>query len=221
MTQKKMIKKTTTSKASYGAPKYPYTSTPVALNRFMQLVPTKPKPEKVNPSTLKAWGFKNTNDQSIIRVLKALDLVSTGGEPTQNYLEYMQPVKGPAVLGQQIRKVYPVLFSTVSNPGNASTDDFRGFFNTYGGGSEEVVRLQLQTFKTLVGFATFGASDPLEQQVPDGSSLSNNTGSTINTGQDQPTIRIDLHIHLPESKTKSDYESILESIAKHLYGRNI
>ncbi len=217
MVAKKTNKNSTTSSATYGAPKYPYSSTPSSLGRFLSMVPAKPKPEKVNPATLKAWGFKNTNDQSIIRVLKAIEFLTPTGEPTTNYEEFMQPGKGPATLGRQVRKVYATLFNTVSNPGNAPQEELKGFFNTYGGGSEKVVQLQIQTFKAMAGHATFGSSDPLSQpeESPEGDSQ-----NYLGGGSGFPTIRIDLHIQLPENKTKADYDSILESIAKHLYGKN-
>lgn len=216
----KKQKKESSSNAAYGTPKYPYASTPSSLGRFLSMVPNKPKPEKVNSATIKAWGFKNTNDQSIIRVLKTIDLVSPGGEPTKSYEEFMQPGKGPAALGRQIKQVYPTLFSTVLNPGTAPHDELKSFFNTYGGGSEKVVQLQIQTFKAMAQYATFGASDPLEQEdaVP-GDNFSGEQNHR--NGSSNPTIRIDLHIHLPENKTKADYDSILEGIAKHIYGKNI
>ena len=132
----------------------------------------------------------------------------------------MQLGKGPATLGREIKKVYNLLFSTVTNPGNASPDDLKSFFNTYGGGGEKVVQLQVQTFKAMASHATFGASDPLEQSSDSPQEESpNGSGGRGNSGN--PAIRIDLHIHLPENKTKVDYDSILESIAKHLYSKNI
>jgi Family of unknown function (DUF5343) len=211
----------TTSASTYGEPKYPYTWTPASLRRFLDQVPTKPKPEKVTPPTLKAWGFKNTNDKSILRVLKSLELLSSSGEPTVNYIEYMSPDKGPASLGRQIRKVYGTLFSHVSNPGSANQEELRNFFNTYGGGGEEVVRLQIQTFKALAEHATFGAADPLEKQERNASGASETTGNSNAGRRPDAAVRIDPHIHLPENKTKAEYDSILESIAKHIYQQDV
>jgi hypothetical protein len=211
----------TTSAGTYGAAKYPYTLTPAALRRFLDQIPTKPKPEKVNATTLKAWGFKNSNDHSILRVLKSLELLSSSGEPTVNYVEYMSPDKGPAALGRQIRKVYGTLFSHVSNPGSANQEELKNFFNTYGGGGEEVVRLQIQAFKALAEHATFGAADPLEQTERNTSSASETTANSNAGRRQDAAVRIDLHIHLPENKTKAEYDSILESIAKHIYQQDV
>lgn len=217
---KKKTKTNTDSENTYGKPNYPYASTPSSLGRFLGMVPNKPRPEKVNAATIKAWGFRNTNDQSILRVLKAVDFIGSAGEPTKNYEEFMQPGKGPAILGRQIKKTYDNLFKIVTNPGSASHEDLRSFFNTYGGGSEKIVQLQIQTFRSMAGYATFGSSDPLEQSNNSSEQLEPNTSGSFN-GSHSPAIRVDLHVHLPENKTKADYDSILESIAKHLYGKNI
>ncbi len=83
-------------------PKFPYTNKPNSLRKFLEQIPQRPKPAKVNFDLLKGWGLKDTNDQSIIRVLKALGFVGSNGEPTDRYTEFMTPGKGPAVLGDAI-----------------------------------------------------------------------------------------------------------------------
>ena len=215
----KSTKKDTPTKSptTYGEPKFPYTLTPNSLRRFLEMVPTKPRPPKITGETLKVWGFKNTNDASLLRVLKKLDLLSSAGEPTAHYTEFMNRETGASVLGQRIRAVYPALFDTVANPEKASNEDLKNFFNINSGGAEETIRLQIETFKALAAYATFGDTDPLapEPSPIDGDSRSIGTGS-----DSKPMVRIDLHIHLPENKTKGDYDAILESIAHHLYQRN-
>ncbi|MCI0532049.1 MAG: DUF5343 domain-containing protein, partial [candidate division Zixibacteria bacterium] len=94
LVQKENGKKTAADASSSrvtSIPKFPYATTPNALRKFLQLVPQKPKPPKVNINTLQAWGLKNTNDKSIIRVLKALGLVDSNNEPTERYTEFMLP----------------------------------------------------------------------------------------------------------------------------------
>ena len=190
-------------------PAFPYTVAPKSLRRFLELAPQKPKPPKVTSSTLQTWGFKSHNDQSVLRVLKTLGLLSQNGDTTQAYADYMKAGTGAATLGKLIRKTYEALFQNVSTPEKASNQDLTNFFNINSGGSERTIQLQVDTFKALTAFATFGDADPLEQ--PD----ENDEGG--GAGPKSPAIRIDLHIHLPESKTKADYDAIIESIANHLY----
>ncbi len=210
-TQKKVVKK---EKDNSSEPKYPYTVAPKTLRNFLELVPGKPKPPKVTTSTLKTWGFKSGNDASILRVLKDINLLSSSGEPTQDYADYMKNVTGAAVLGKLIKSCYQTLFQNITNPEKASNDELRNFFNINSGGSERTIQLQVDTFKALSAYATFGDTDPLNSD--DYTSDSVEVGSNRNLS---PAIRIDLHIHLPDNKTKADYDSIIESISNHLYGK--
>ncbi len=196
-----------------GEPRYPYTVAPKTLRSFLELIPQKPKPPKVTSSTLKTWGFKSGNDNSILRVLKTLEFLSPGGEPTQHYANYMKPDTGAAVLGHQIKNSYPELFQNISNPEKASNEELRNFFNINSGGSEKTIKLQVDTFKALTAYATFGDKDPLDQEEE----VSGDNGGGVGIRAKELAVRIDLHIHLPENKSKADYDAILESIANHLY----
>jgi hypothetical protein len=216
-TRNKQPEAKATSVRTSSEPKYPYCTTPKSLRRFLEMAPEKPKPPKVVGSTLKVWGLKNSNDQTILRVLKALGLLTSNGETTPIYADFMKRETGAATLGRQIRTVYPELFQNVAKPETASNDDLKNFFNIHSGGSENTVRLQIDTFKALAEYATFGQSDPLDASAEE--SRTSDTGTTNASVGGEPTIRIDLHIHLPENKTKSDYDAILESIATHLYKR--
>jgi hypothetical protein len=216
---KKTTRATSRDDTSSGAA-FPYCTAPKSLRRFLEMVPQKPRPPKVTGSTLKVWGLKSGNDQSILRVLKSLGLLGASGETTQSYADFMRKETGPAVLGRKIKSVYSSLFENVTDPKNASTDELLSFFNIHSGGSEATIRYQIDTFKALAAYATFGQSDPLEQ--PDAGVVAEGPNGQVRkatTGSGEPAIRIDLHIHLPENKSKSDYDAIIESIANHLYKR--
>ncbi|HEV7702276.1 MAG TPA: DUF5343 domain-containing protein [Candidatus Paceibacterota bacterium] len=204
-------------------PKFPYTLTPASLRKLLDLIPNSPKPTKVNKDTLKAWGFMNSNDSYNIRVLKAVGMIDSSNAPTQLYIDFMSPVSGPAALGKEIRKVYSKLFETSNDPANASNEDLKRFFNVHSGGAEETLRLQMETFKALASYATFGASDALENPSAGGTAGSNGSGqvSSQKLPQNGPAINIDLHIHLPENKTKAEYEAIIDRIGEAIYKTNL
>ncbi len=91
------------------------------------------------------------------------------------------------------------------------------FFNIHSGGSEKTIKMQIETFKALASHATFGKTDPLEQPA-DLASTPDAVSEALGVGG--PVVWIDLHIHLPENKTKGEYDAIMESIATHLYKRS-
>jgi len=212
----------TSTKAPTSAPKFPYATTPNALRKFLELVPNKPKPPKVNTDLLRAWGLRNTNDKTLIRVLKALKLVGANNEPTERYTEYMSPVNGPGVLAEAAREVWAPLFISSHEPHREDDRTLRNYFNVHSGGSEGTIALQIQTFKAVADHADFGAdrggAGVSRHTVTDDSGKSGTDAKAANSG---PQIHIDLHIHLPENKSRRDYEYIFEDIARYIFGRDV
>lgn len=212
---KKKVKKTEPSPSATTKPKFPYSSKPNSLRKFLELVTTKPRPSKVNGSTLRAWGLKDTNDQTIIRVLKALGLVDSKNEPTDRYTEFMSPEKGPAVLAGAVRDVWAPIFENSHEPYREDDATLRRYFNVSSGGSESTMACQVQTFKAACDHADFKAVPPVLNGVnppPADPPPPNSAGATIH---------IDLHVHLPENKSRRDYEYIFEDIARYILGRDI
>src|SRR5688572_932545 len=87
---------------STSEPKFPYTTRPASLRKFLEQVPKRPKPSKINEATLSSWGITGGQSYTLVRVLKTLDLVSGSNEPTENYVQFMHAQTGPAVLARQI-----------------------------------------------------------------------------------------------------------------------
>ena len=203
-----------------GPPKFPYTSQPKALRRLLAEIPKRPKPPKVTRDTLKAWDVSTVNDSSPISVLKKIGLLGEGGEPTTLYVDFMKTSGGAAVLGERIKDVYRVLFENSHAPQSESEEELRKLFHIHSGGGQDAMRYQIQTFKALSEYASFGAGIGSRQAGSAGSGA----GADIGGSRDErplPPIQIDLHIHLPENKTSRDYEAIIQDIAKYIYGRSV
>ena len=102
MAKKKPTAKKTKAKASSRdtQPKLPYTTKPNALRTFLKLVPQKPKPAKVNNDHLKSWGIGDSNANTIIRVLKAVNLVATNNTVTDDQCSvYLRTINLRSTLG--------------------------------------------------------------------------------------------------------------------------
>jgi hypothetical protein len=213
---------TKTTKQDTGEPKFPYTTEPNALRRLLGEIPKRPKPPKVTLDTLKGWNVsKNNNARTAINVLKKLGFLGTGGEPTELYVEYMKTGIGPGVLAQRVRDVYRVLFENSHAPQNEPTDELKKLFNIHSGGGEDVMRLQLQTFKILAEHANFG-TDVAGVVAKEAGGAGPGLGVTSGQGEQRlPPVQVDLHIHLPENKTTREYEAIIQDIARYIYGRDI
>jgi hypothetical protein len=215
MARKKQAKQDTVE------PKFPYTTEPQALRRLLTEIPKRPRPPKITMETLKAWNVSsNNNARTAIGVLKKIGLLTSAGEPTDSYVEFMKTGIGPAVLGQRLREVYRILFENSHAPQNESNDELRKLFNIHSGGGENAMRLQAQTFKILAEYASFAGTDGTSG-LGEGSSAGSAGRTPPGGDQRLPPVQIDLHIHLPESKTTREYEAIIQDIARYIYGREI
>jgi hypothetical protein len=202
-------------------PLYPYTNKPKSLRRLLNEIPKRPKPTKVNFDMLRSWGFNDSNDQSVLRVLKAVHLIDQGNVPTENYVKFMSIDQGPAVLGKALRQVYPALFEASHEPYNEPSEKLKNLFNIHSGGDRRVIEYQIQTFKALCEYATFDAQPGADEPItPSGIADQLRVDSSARSGAG-PVVNINLHIHLPENKSRRDYEDIIEDIGRYIFGKEV
>ncbi|HUT14229.1 MAG TPA: DUF5343 domain-containing protein [Thermoguttaceae bacterium] len=219
-----MAKKRTTQRppkkmaaSNRAAPKYPYSTSPNALRKFLKEVPQRPRPTRVNNDLLTAWELGGSNANSIIRVLKTIGLVDSSNRPTSDYDSFMQPTIGPALLGEKIKATYAKFFEASHEP-YKDDEKLRLLFNIHSGGSDRTLGCQILTFKVLCEFATFdGLPSAATPSLPPTAELTTQAMPASHPAASTPTICIDLHIHLPENKTTRDYQAIIEDIARYIY----
>ena len=208
-----------TSQTSSTKPSFPYVVTPAALRRFLQEVPKRPKPAKLDRASLRSWGFKNSNDARIIGVMKSLGLVGATGEPNADYEKFMHAQSGATILGAKVRQLYAKLFEQSHSPHKENYPELKNLFNIHSGGSQDLIERQIQTFKALCDNANFdGTPAAAQRDKLNGGSEAGSGRERFDGGPPSPaTVHIDLHIHLPENKSRRDYEYMFEDIARYLY----
>jgi len=201
-------------------PKFPYTTKPSSLRRLLQDIPKRPKPPKFDKGLLKSWGFSDANDYSMIRVLKAAGLLNPSNEPTDLYARFMQLEGGAAALAEPIRRIYGPLFQASHTPYKESSEKLQNLFNIHSGGGERALDQQIQTFKALCEYGSFDTPVHVPQQpsAPTGTP-SAGVGKPAVPSSAEPAIHINVHIHLPENKSRRDYEAMIEDIGRHIFGR--
>jgi len=200
-------------------PVFPYTNKPGSLRRFLQEVPKRPKPAKFDKNVLKSWGFTDTNDMSILRVLKAVGLLGSSNEPTSLYTQFMSMNGGAAHLAKPMRELYAPLFTASHTPYKESSETLKNLFNIHSGGSPKTLEFQIQTFKALAESTSFEQAAISGEVSANG--INSSTVSVTNTQIETPVpVHINLHIHLPDNKTRRDYEAIIEDIGRYIFGKN-
>ncbi len=219
MGKKKSVKAKAANSAISSQPAFPYTTAPNSLRNFLRAIPKKPKPVRMTSQVLESWGFGGTNERSIIKVLKAVGLLGSSGEPNQEYEAFMSPITGPATLGMLLKNTYSPLFQTSHEPDKEPYDDLKRAFHIHSGGGDRTIAFQIQTFKALCDFAEFDSASSASSAIPTAAipPAANGTPQLPTMHGGGPTIHIDLHIHLPENKSSRDYEAIIEDIARYIY----
>lgn len=213
-----MAKKAKNKSPSDASRAFPYTNKPGSLRRFLKQIPERPKPQKFDQTMLHSWGFKDGNDYSILRVLKAVNLLNSQNEPTDVYSRFMDAADGARALGPEIERVYKPLFEASHEPYKENNERLKNLFNIHSGGGS--IELQIQTFKALCENAVFGADDAVMPRAPASSASPRTSANPQSNGAEQgPVVHINLHIHLPENKSRRDYEDIIENIGRHIFGR--
>jgi|SRR3989304_2804683 len=176
-------------------------------------------PGTENGGRSQSWGYKDANDYSMLRVLKSVGLLNEKNEPTDLYLRYMNIQNGASVLADPIKKLYQPLFNASHAPYNESLDSLKNLFNIHSGGSEHTLDQQIQTFKALSDNTSFDGNNVVKSPPTSPLNLANKQSTGQDVTQVGPAININLHIHLPENKTRRDYEYIIEDIARYIFGR--
>jgi hypothetical protein len=216
-----MAKNNGTGKPRAGTePKFPYTTKPSSLRRLLQEIPKKPKPPKFDKELLKSWGFTDANDYSMIRVLKAVGLLADSNQPTELYSQYMQLDGGSAALSEPIRKVYAPMFLASHTPYKESLEKLQNLFNIHSGGGDRALDQQIQTFKALCENTAF--ENTIHQPAQPGSPTQLVTPASpgvAQPGSPGTVTHINVHIHLPENKSRRDYEAMIEDIGRYIFGR--
>lgn len=203
-------------------PRFPYTAKPSSLRRLLKEIPKKPRPPKFDRDLLRSWGFSDANDHSMLRVLKAVNLLNDKSEPTDVYSQFMDMDEGARVLGPEIRRVYGPLFLASHAPYDESNEKLQNLFNIHSGGGDRALDQQIQTFKALCENASFDQnanSAGVSGVAPTGQGFAAPNSGTPGGATGQPIVNINLHIHLPENKSRRDYEDIIEDIGRHIFGR--
>jgi hypothetical protein len=157
----------------------------------------------------------------MVRVLKAVGLINDSNEPTERYAAFMNPDDAGKALGSEVRRVYAPLFQASHTPHTESAEKLKNLFNIHSGGGEKAMENQIATFKALAENADVSAqaSDTTAAHHTTDGSRSDAASRDSSRGAQYPIVNINLHIHLPENKSRREYEDIIEDIGRYIFGQ--
>ena len=188
-------------------------------------------PEKFTVAHLKGIGFKSSNDQGILPILKDLGFLNPEGVPTPRYHNYRDKSKSKQVLGEALREAYEDIFHINEHPSESDRPAIEGRFKSVHNASDSVAGRQSMTFLALLKLADISGSSTGQKANEE---LKKTSATVIerepqkepkktqeDDGQQKlpPSfsgLRYNVEIHLPATKDVEVYTAIFKSLKEHL-----
>lgn len=180
-------------------------------------------PDKFTVAHLKSIGFKSSNDQGIIPLLKDMGFLSSDGSPTQRYHAYRDRSNSKIVLGESLHEAYSDLFHINEKPTESDRTAIEGKFKSVHNTTDRVSKEQAKTFFALLELADIDlkqkASKVSPKKIEDKTDIQ---AESKEKGKEQYRdfgfggLRYNIEIHLPATKDPEVYNAIFKSLKEHL-----
>lgn len=201
---------------------FSYTVVPGKIKSLLEKIRTVGVPSKVTVQWLKTVGFTSSNDSSLIGVLKFIGMIDASSIPTSIWTQY-RGGKHRTVLGDAIRHGYADLFAVYPDAQSRSNAELDHVFSTSSSGGKQVIGKTIATFKALVDEADFSVEGETTMQLASSGPLHtpvvSSSGKPPVTPSGDPTVHIDIQIHVSPEASTEQIDQIFASMAKHIYGR--
>ncbi|MEP7232363.1 MAG: DUF5343 domain-containing protein [Ginsengibacter sp.] len=181
-------------------------------------------PEKFTMEHLKRIGFKSSNDQTVIGLLKDIGFLSENAVPTQMYHDYRNAARSKQVLGDALKVAYSDIFHLTEKPSISDKQAITGLFKSTHNVSNQVAGFMSNTFLTLLELADISSTN--KATIKKEKSHKEQEEDKDNKGQEKeppnfqlpivPNLRYNIEIHLPATKDIEVYNSIFKSLREHL-----
>lgn len=198
---------------------YPYTQNTGSLTGIIKAIGSHGVPDKFTTKELPVWGYKSSNDRSVVGVLKFIGFIDSAGNPTQLWKDARTKPQEATAAG--VRSGYNELFRTFPNAHQKDGEALTNFFKAKTTVGDAVVKMMVATFRALAQYGDFDAATV--------SDLEDNNGSlTPPTGQVAPsvkqqipsdngvTINLNIELSIPTDATGEVYDKFFAAMRKHI-----
>lgn len=187
---------------------------PAILAKIVEGAP----PAKFTLAHLKGIGFKSSNDEGVLPLLKDLGFLAADGTPTKRYQDYRDRSRSRAVLGQAIKEAYEDLFHINEKLSENDRPAIEGRFKSVHNATDEVAKRQAMTFLALLKLGDTSAATKTAPAAP--AEKSSDQEGFKGSGNALPLtfggLRYNIEIHLPATKEVEVYNAIFKSLREHL-----
>jgi len=204
-----------------------YMTNPARIREFLEAIQRVGVPDKVTVRYLESLGFKSKNDRSLVRIIKALGFISSGGVPTERWQQYRDKTHAPVVLAQGLKEHYVELFKMYPDAHLKDKEALHNFFSSHTTVGANTLSIMIATFKVLADLADFEKQPGSVSAVPSVTQASTaqasptqipESGAALLQQQTRGglTVNINIQLTLPENATPDTFDAFFKSMKKHL-----
>ena len=211
-------------------PEYPYTTVPGKIESLLKQIQETGVPTSTSGAWLREIGFTNSNDPSLLKVMKFIGIIDNSGAPTERWRNYRSRSESRRVLAQGVQEGYSSLFNTYSNAHERTERELTDFFTERSDAGRQAVSKTVATFRNLCALSDFGntlAESEKEQLTQEGEGTNVDVPSEIaakaNGANLVPsdfgggvTINLNIQLTLPAEMDRAGYGQFFAALRKHL-----
>ncbi|MCY4428490.1 MAG: DUF5343 domain-containing protein [Halieaceae bacterium] len=204
---------------------FQYVTVPNKLAAFLEEIKSVGIPETASMGWLKEIGFTSSSHQSFPKVLQSIGFVDSSRKPTEKWRQFRDKSQSGKVIAAAIEEGYSKLYQVYPDAHLRSDDELVNFFRSHTEAGDQTVRRTANTFKALCSLADFGQTQegvaysespsaplPVQEQPPQ---------TQLDSRAPAPAPNIDIKINISSDSSPEQIKQIFESMAKHLYKRNV
>ena len=204
------------------------------IGKFFSKIQSLSVPESASTNWLpKIGGFGSNKNRPLIKILKFIGFITKSNKPTDRWSIYRDENQSKRIMAEGIKQGYSALFEQYSDAHQRDDNDLRNFFKANTKVSAKTVTMMMDTFKALCSLADFGQEEddtPEDQKEVDSAESPTPVAESKETpkpGGEQrsptfsPDLNINVQIHISSDADPDQIDNIFESMAKHLFSRDI
>jgi hypothetical protein len=201
---------------------FPYTSSPGALKRALEKIPTSEKPGIFNTDFLETiLGVTGGSGRPIPSILKAAGFLSGNGNPTELYAQFQTESGRSAAALQALKNAFAEVFRRNQYAHRADDAALLDIIVAVTGlpKTDSIVRSVLNTFQVFQGYAKNAREvdvPPSDQAERPANSLGNESTTIANNTSSALGLVYNINIVLPETTNIEVYNTIFRSIKGNL-----
>ena len=199
-----------------------YLTTTKNLGRILAAIQNAQAPKQFSTRFIASLGYPSAPDRLIIGVLKAIGFLTSEGQPTKRYFEYLDGTQSKRVMADGVREAYADLYQVNKKAHEMTNAEIKNKLKTLTQGqfSDSVLDKMASTFKGLASHADFtatAASLPAPEPVV---SAADNQAE-VATGSTATVIGLgglvyNIQLILPADRDQAVYDALFRSLKEHL-----